>query len=198
MKIFTLDRGVEKGAVISTLTLKNGTKVPVLKVGEEGRGRSIGLINVQLNKENMKKFENGETVTIYDATLGETKTNRPKLIEVYGTECSTDAIVVLKTPIGFRGSNRHTGDLDSFNDIEEGFKDFPCNVLARGEIAQGDAGRMGSGYQYIALAPINNVFRTAYSGRLYGAPSSHYYMFDGDTILCQTWEEREASDFLLF
>ena len=39
------------------------------------------------------------------------------------------------------------------------------------------------------------VFRTTYSGRLYGAPSAHYYSWDGQQLLGGlTWDERCASD----
>jgi hypothetical protein len=66
--------------------------------------------------------------------------------------------------------------------------------LAEGRIAQGDAGRMGWGTQLIAVVPKGAVFRTAYTGRLYGRPSAHYYLFNGETILSATWEERVASE----
>ena len=71
---------------------------------------------------------------------------------------------------------------------------FPGEILCAGTIAEGDAGRMGSGDQLIAVVPKEEVFRTAYHGRLYGAPSSHYYKYDGQSIQSLTWEERLASD----
>jgi len=57
------------------------------------------------------------------------------------------------------------------------FHPFPGQVLVRGTIAQGAAGRMGCGEQIIAVIPAGKVFRTAYSGRLYGTPSAHYYVY---------------------
>jgi hypothetical protein len=53
---------------------------------------------------------------------------------------------------------------------------------------------MGSGEQIVALMSKNVVFRTGYSGRLYGAPSAHYYMWDGEKLLVATWDERVAAD----
>lgn len=44
------------------------------------------------------------------------------------------------------------------------------------------------------LIPRGAVFRTSYSGRLYGDPASHYYVFDGAVIRAVTWEEREMCD----
>jgi len=42
--------------------------------------------------------------------------------------------------------------------------------------------------------PKGVVFRTGYSGRLYGAPAAHYYVFDGEKILAATWEERMLTE----
>lgn len=71
---------------------------------------------------------------------------------------------------------------------------FPGEIITEGRIAQGDAGGMGSGQQLVAMMPKGVVFRTSYSGRLYGAPSAHYYVFNGEKILSATWDERTASD----
>lgn len=74
------------------------------------------------------------------------------------------------------------------------FHPFPGEILCKGIIAQGDAGRAGSGEQLVAIMPANTVFRTGYSGRLYGDPSAHYYLFRDGQILSATWEEREVAD----
>jgi hypothetical protein len=71
---------------------------------------------------------------------------------------------------------------------------FPGEILVQGMIAQGDAGRAGSGSQLIAVIPRGIVFRTGYSGRLYGGPAAHYYVFNGENILACTWAERTATD----
>ena len=42
--------------------------------------------------------------------------------------------------------------------------------------------------------PKGIVFRTGYRGRLYGRPSAHFYLFDGEKILAATWDERQSSD----
>lgn len=74
------------------------------------------------------------------------------------------------------------------------FKEFPGEILVSGIIAQGAAGRMGSGTQLVAVIPKNIVFRTGYSGRLYGASPAHYYIWNGEQLLAATWEERTVAD----
>ena len=74
------------------------------------------------------------------------------------------------------------------------FGDFPGKIIASGHVAQGAAGRAGGGEQLIAVMPKDIVFRTGYSGRLYGGPAAHYYKWDGERLLAATWEERAASD----
>lgn len=187
MKVFTIESGrVYEGAEVITFALKNAdVSIPAIIVGEEGRGRQLGVLPVELIKENYNKWKAGETVIVKNARISETKSGRPKLIEIENDDNSNEAIVVFRTKIGFRGSNDHTGD---------GNEPFPGKVLAEGVIAQGNAGRMGSGSQHVAIMPANTVFRTAYSGRLYGAPSEHFYIFDGDKIISVTKEERELTN----
>ena len=71
---------------------------------------------------------------------------------------------------------------------------FPGEILVEGRIAEGAAGAMGSGRQLVVVMPKGVVFRTSYSGRLYGAPSAHYYVFNGEKVLSATWDERQLAD----
>lgn len=77
------------------------------------------------------------------------------------------------------------------------FHPFPGEIICTGIIAQGAAGRAGSGEQLVAVLPANTVFRTGYSGRLYGSPSAHYYIFRNGQVLSATWKEREVLDVFL-
>lgn len=70
------------------------------------------------------------------------------------------------------------------------FRPFPGRVIAEGRIAQGDAGYAGGGAQIVAVLKRGDVFRTGYSGRLYGKPSAHYYAYDGERVHAATWDER--------
>ena len=187
MKVFTIESGkVIEGAEVVTFALKNAdVSIPAIIVGEEGRGRQLGVLPVQLTEENFNKWKKAETVIVHNAQISETKSGKPKLIETSEDNDNDKAIAVFRTRIGFRGSNDHTGDGD---------EPFPGEILVSGVIAQGDAGRMGSGDQLIAVIPKNVVFSTKYFGRLYGEPSAHYYLFDGEKIISVTEEERELTD----
>jgi len=129
------------------------------------------------------------------ADVGQTRAGKPKLVrEASAAKAADFCLVAFRTKIGFRGGNSHTGDRLNPASADAGFVDFPGEVICRGVIAQGDAGGMGSGEQIVAVMPRGVVFRTGYSGRLYGEPAAHYYAYDGERILSATWAEREASD----
>lgn len=124
------------------------------------------------------------------------------------------AIVVLETPIGFRGWNEHTGDQLSWscpnckgsgtqetidglcpncgNEVVVTYLPFPGIVLTLGKIAQGDAGRMGDGAQMVALIPKGTVFRIKAGGNNYC--EEVWYTFDGLSIQSATTDERIAFD----
>lgn len=191
MKIFTVSSGnVIEGARVDSFTLKGANiTIPAIIIGEEGRGRKLGILPVQLLPDSYKKWQEEGTISIYSAEVGETKTGRPKLIETSGVTDTEKCICVFRTKIGFRGSNRHTGDR-----LGDEFLPFPGEALCEGIIAQGAAGRMGSGSQLVAVMPAGTVFRTGYSGRLYGKPAEHYYIFRNGQILSATWEEREVAE----
>ena len=246
MKIFTIENGkVTEGAKVDSFTLKGaGVSIPAIIIGEEGRGRKLGVLPVQLLPEQYKEWKENGYVYIHSATVGATKAGKPKLFQTEDVDTTEKCICVFRTQIGFRGTNEHTGDRKeeywvrewyaSFpesvpmkerytreevqrysreyltarypgKDISQyspnaGFKrvldfyPFPGEILCEGIIAQGQAGRMGSGSQLVAVMPAGIVFRTGYSGRLYGAPSAHYYVYRHGQLLSATWEEREVSD----
>ena len=244
MKIFTIESGnVSEGARVDSFTLKGaGVSIPAIIIGEEGRGRRLGVLPVQLLPDAYAEWkENGYTY-IHSATLGTTRVGKPKLFQTEYADTTEKCICVFRTKIGFRGGNSHTGDrkeeywtLEFFcredvprhlhkerytkeevKEISEKyvtppekkgvwrwdagfekrleFHPFPGEILCEGIIAQGDAGRMGSGEQLVAILPADTVFRTGYSGRLYGQPAAHYYIYKNGQLLAATWEEREVSD----
>lgn len=248
-RIFTIAQGdVYEGAKITDFALKSGDKIPAIVVGEQGRNRQYGILPVQNPpripcSDRLKEFwwdrhcnqcmtpyvgedprTHPDEGLVYDrlhfAGIGETKAGRPKLIAATAATDTDHVICVLRTPMGFRGGNEHTGDCvkwvcdrDAYCDARSsapgepktcpkcGFESilvtyskFPGQILTEGKIAQGDAGRMGSGQQLIALIPADVVFRTGYFGRLYGKPASHYYKWTGEKLLSATWEERMVTD----
>ncbi len=212
-RVFTISDGsVLDGAVINSLTLKGkvvGTEIPAIIIGEEGRGRSRGVVTVQNAKS-------GDVLRF--AEIGKTRADKPKFYAKFSADTEDEVLVVFRTPIGYRGGNSHTGDRIGWvcdcGEKGEGnmpdkcpnakctswigpgtqFAEFPGEILATGEIAQGDAGRMGSGYQHIALVRKGQVFRTGYSGRRYGSPHAHYYIWNGEQLLSATWDERAETD----
>jgi len=203
-KVFTICSGeVLEGAEVEKFTLKGaGLEIPAIIIGEEGRGRQLGVLPVSLPASLYEEWQEKGSVIIRAAEIGKTKTGRPKLLASTSEEefDIEKAIIVLRTKIGFRGSNEHTGDLERMEKDEYGiderpiYKKFPGQILTTGWIAQGAAGRMGGGEQLIAILPKDVVFRTAYSGHLYGAPSEHYYLFDGEKLISLTKEERSVSE----
>lgn len=158
------------------------------------------------------------------ATVGKTRAEKPKLFACTAKDDNENIIIVFRTPIGYRGGNDHTGDRNGLykvgddypklkgvsrqeaetycdeNEIShdeiyvDGYLPFPGQVIAEGNIAQGTAGGMGSGSQLVAIMSKGVVFRTAYSGRRYGAPRAHYYLWNGENLLSVTWDERASSD----
>ena len=241
MKIYTVENGkVTEGVRVDSFTLKGaGVTIPAVIVGEEGRGRKLGVLPVQLLPSSYKEWQENGYTYIHSAKIGTTKAGKPKLFQTEGADTDTGRCVcVFKTKIGYRGGNSHTGDrkeeywvpswfwrsdisalgkelkkkytkeeaiaiveeLDSSHQWDAIFErkleflPFPGEVLCEGTIAQGAAGRMGSGTQLVAVMPAGIVFRTGYSGRLYGAPSAHYYVYRDGQILSATWEEREVAD----
>ena len=192
---YTIENGKPtEGILIQTRELSSGIKIPVVQVGEEGRGRQLSFLPVELNDFSRAKFDAEGQVRINHISLGKTQKGGHKLIEAANT-LNDKCLVVFRTRIGYRGGNSHTGDrVPDYDPDNIEFLPFPCEILAEGRIAQGAAGSMGSGQQLIAIAPKNIVFRTRYSGRLYGAPSAHYYIYTGSQILSATWDERVASD----
>ena len=233
-RVFTICHGkVEAGAVISDLALKGaGMTIPAVIVGEEGRGRSRGVVPVDhvplvacpdqgkdawtsadqcpkckavLGPKEEGKYSRLHPVEgqvrgrLLFASIGTTKAGKPKFFTAEKADSDEFVLAVMPTPIGFRGSNNHTGDRSgtekdySGSDIIK-FLPFPGEIIADGVIAQGTAGRAGSGTQVIAKIPKGQVFRTGYSGRLYGGPPAHYYLWDCERVIAATWDERTAAD----
>lgn len=207
MKVYTIESGsVTPGAIVGTFEIKRANvQIPAILVGEEGRGRHLGVLPVRLLDRSHEEWQEKGKVQITSARVGQSTTGRPKLYEAEAEDDPmASAIVVFRTKIGYRGGNSHTGDCvgeeirKNWLDEDETcpiYADFPGEILCSGVIAQGDAGRMGSGEQLVAVIPPNKIFRTAYRGRLYGAPREHYYAYRNQLLLGGlTKEERELSD----
>ena len=200
-RIFTIDcNRVSPGATVRWVTIAGGTvQLPAIVLGERGRGRRQTYVPVWYEAGRPAPDAELEPVTL--AALGKTRAGHPKLVvPANPVEPADDAALIIQlTPHGYRGGANHTGDRARVvkgagwggrDRIE--FHDFPGEILARGVIADGLAGRMASSEQFLALVPAGVVFRVGRSGRLYGAPNHHYYVFDAASaaVLTATWEER--------
>lgn len=143
-------------------------QTPAIIVGEPGRGRHRTVVPVKLLPGNWERFldsQGEEKLRIENVTLGQTERGNPKLIEVPCEDPLAESwIGVFKTEIGFRGENHHK---------------FPQGsvILAEGIIAQGAAGRMGSGRQYVVQLPFDAWIEWEISGRLYGRPGKFYSVY---------------------
>lgn len=202
-------RGRERGV----LPVANAPKVPCPKRGEAwtlcGTAAAPGNNFPPCPKCGTEYVREGDKVShpqtgeifglVMAAEIGQTKAGKPRLIARPQAD-DDKIIVVFRTRIGFRGGNSHTGDetgeteKDYWGDERPKFLPFPGEILVKGMIAQGDAGRMGGGEQLVAVMPRDTVFRTGYSGRLYGGPKAHFYLWDGEKLISATKEEREAID----
>ena len=190
MKIYTiLPCGgiISSGAEVITYETSEGN-YPIIAVGEKGRGRQFAFVPATL-RQSLDKWKEEGTTTIYQATLGQTHRGLPRLEETEHDQQEEEVIVVIRLGIGFRGGNEITGD----DDGKEGeYLPFPASrILAEGVIAQGIAGRMGSGTQLIATVPVGAVFRTRRSGRLYGDEPVYYYKVSKDRIVSATPQQRD-------
>jgi hypothetical protein len=162
--------------------------------------------------------ENGEVRgNLLYAGVGKTRSGAAQLETASEATDSDFAILVFRTEIGFRGSNKHSGDRmgwtcdcgqsgDDFiisqcscgntpgKGVNYQFHPFPGEIISKGVIAQGDAGGMGSGEQLVTLMPKGKVFRIRLYGRMYGYPEVRYGVFDGQSVKLLTWEERVLAD----
>ncbi len=180
MKVIRIRENIMTDGLVETYNLSCGEKIPAVIIGESGRGRSLGIVPVALKKENYEQWKKEGRVYIKNATVGQTKTERPKLIETVD-ETTDKIIAIFITPIGFRGSNYH--------EFPEG-----TEILASGTIAQGDAGRMGSGNEYVVVRPVPSAVKVHIGGRRYGAPTDYVYHFTEKEFFVRTGEEENLVD----
>ncbi|MEM2928428.1 MAG: hypothetical protein QXP60_05640 [Nitrososphaerota archaeon] len=182
LKIYTINgKELRPEATIDYYRLGD-KEFPVIKVGEEGRNRKVGLVPIKLKSQTESiKYAIEDNNWLIEASENDGEISKEKIICVF------------RTQIGFRGSNAHTGDCIGLDEKgDKVFAKFPAiKILAHGIIAQGMAGYMGSGDQFVAIMPANTVFRTRLYGRTYGEPKAHYYCYKDGELLVATLEERE-------
>lgn len=191
VKLIEIQEDVVRPPVLDHFRLHCGEEIPAILIGEEGRGRRLGVLPVALPQALYKAWEDGQEIRIEKAQMSQTRSGHPKLVWRREQDIKPlKALLVFRTPIGYRGWNLH---------------EFPPDweILVEGIIAQGEAGRMGRGKQYIVLA-TPGVATVRIEGRRYGKPGIYRYELLPDlTLRVITGEEFEIlgdlspSDFCL-
>jgi hypothetical protein len=166
MRIFTVDKfEVKPSITVEYKTLPDGSKFACFLLGEEGRGRKQVIIPVVLTMNSCRTWLGDGAAEISEVRLKFGPKGTVVLEEMPHKENCEEYLVAFLGWIGFRGHNRLT-DYDG-NAVD---KD---KILAEGIIAQGAAGRMGWGSQWLLRVRPGDLFRFHVDGRLYGHPSDY-------------------------
>lgn len=152
-----------------------------IAVGEEGRGRKL----LALTCSELTMINKGENP---DYTIGLTRTGRPRIDK----NQSDELFFLLSSQGGY--TRRGNGTIQVLKSQKENFE-----VLARGNGADGDAGRIG--YWDCVLFKVkdpkkNTIIRVRSSGRGYGTPSDLIVLNDGKLYSCTTETLHELCDTL--
>jgi hypothetical protein len=189
MKIYTVDQfEVKPSITVEYVTRPDGSRFACFFLGEEGRGRKRVIIPVVLTMNAYRSW--------YDNGYVEVSEVRPKfglkgltrLEELVQEEKSEEYLVAFLGWIGFRGHNRLT-DYDG-NAVDKN------KILAEGIIAQGAAGRVGWGSQWLLRVRPGDLFRFHVDGRLYGHPSDYVLVCTDKGPLLYTQEVWDAEQAL--
>lgn len=201
-RIFTICLNqVVQGAEVARYHLRGaGIDIPAILVGEDGRGRQLGILPVA-------GAQPGDTILA--ATIGQTKSGRPKLIAAppIPEDQEAPAVLVMRTPIGYRGGNAHRGpqtgtrrryDWHLLEEVEEPiYAPLPGQPLAKGIIAQGAAGRMGRGEQLIQAVSPGDRLTVRMTGRLSGGPRIYAVRYDGKKVISLLAGEEDLIEDLI-
>ena len=138
-----------------------------IALGEKGRGRRLLALTCPEGTE-LKGNSLDESLTI-----GLTKSGKPRVIR----KADNELYMVLSAEGGY--TRRGNGTIKVLKDHVEDFE-----VLARGNGADGDAGRIGYWDVVLVRAPQNGIIRVRTSGAGYGTPSDLFVIKDGKVYHC--------------
>ena len=98
MKLFTIRNGeTSEGARVDSFTLKGaGVTIPAILIGEEGRGRKLGVLPVQLLPSSYKEWQE-KVRYINFAEVGTTKAGKPKLLQTKQTQMHSKSDLCFRT-----------------------------------------------------------------------------------------------------
>lgn len=175
-------------------------------VGEAGRNRRYEFLTIQNWNHPADEDER-----LMDAALRQTRKGGWALHRLTDSPANRDGrcLVVNRSTMGFRGGVQMVGDRhdccwpkwceqhfppdDSFLAPPPQRRELAgVTVLITGQVADGSAGRMGSGLEYVFTAEPGAIWCVRRTGRLYGNPSGHYWRWDGSALETATAAERIA------
>jgi len=181
-------------------------------VGEQGRGRTYGMVAVGLDD-----FPATEALTSASVIL--TKARQTLVLVKEDTKDTSRALVSLKVPAGYRGTTAWTGvvfdktpcpkrgareylfdypqtcpkcrsvvveNVHPDSGLAYEWPTFPpegVKVLVKGWRAQGGAGRMGGHEESLLIMEPGAMVRVCRGGRLYGAPPKVYIAWTGEEMI---------------
>lgn len=137
-----------------------------IALGETGRDRKLMALTCPEGCEIKAGANPGYTV-------GSTRSGKPRIV----TGNDTDLYLLLSAEGGY--TRRGNGTVQVLAAHKDEF-----TVLARGNGADGDAGRIGFWDCVLLKAPRNGIVRVRTSGAGYGTPSDLYVILDGSVYHC--------------
>ena len=165
-------------AVTERESKKTGGKYFAVEVGEYGRGRELQF--VALHPSLIPQKEDDSIFVITDAVVAKTKSGGHILLPA--KEQDNLALVQVYGEEGYRGSLEYTFT----NNIE---------IIARGYYAQGEAGRMGGGEEYLLVMKPGDRIDIKRYGRLYGGNEKVVIEWDGSEL--RVYDPDDEPDFNL-
>ena len=171
---------------------------PHLAIGEEGRGRTLARVPVTLELATKNPAETdptgGQVSSLTDARVMRSLGGKT-IVARAGTYPDQRCLVHLVYDPGFRGNccwevlEPTTGNWYAIGWVKSGSDpvDIALNnslvtVIVSGNKAQGDAGRMGSSEEHLAILKPGAVIRFTRTGRTYGAPKVLLMSWDGENF----------------
>ena len=152
-----------------------------LALGEEGRGRKLVPLTCP-SEISIPAF-----TLVKELTIGKTQSGRPRIIKAGRNDCTL--FMLIDSYVNY--SRRGCGYVMVLNSQVDDF-----DVIARGNGADGDAGRIGSWVCPITKCPANGIVRIKYSGSGYGIPSDLLIIKDNSVYKCQLKNLDDCCDSL--
>lgn len=147
------------------------------EAGEEGRGRRLLCLPTSPNAEDI------EVGLHKDLTIGFTKTGRPRVNKAQDSKM----YMLLSAAGGY--TRRGNGTVQCLENQKEKIK-----VLAKGNGADGAAGRVGFWDVLLLEVPEEVMIRVRTSGAGYGTPSDLYIVHSGDVYHCTVSDLEELCE----